>query len=229
MSLFKEAYMSDELPYDKFIKYGAESLSDAELLAIMLRTGTKNKTPVDLGREILQLSGEKWGLLGLCHFDMPQLMQIHGIGEVKAVQLLCIAEISKRIACTKASHSLSFDKPDTVAAYYMEKMRHLGAEQLIEVLLDSKLRIINDVVISNGTMNSAVVYVRDILSNALKSQAAYFVILHNHPSGDPTPSRHDLKVTQKIKEASELIGIPLIDHIIIGDNQYTSFSKKGLL
>lgn len=229
MSLFKENYILDELPYDKFKKYGAESLSDVELLAIMLRTGTKNKTPLELGRDILNLAGEKWGLLGLHHFSLKDLLQISGIGEVKAIQLLCIAEICKRTANMKAKVDLSFDKPDTIAAYYMESMRHLETEKLFLVLLDAKLRKMSEKIISIGTLNTTLISPREIFIQALKQEAAYIVLLHNHPSGDSTPSRQDINVTQKIKEVSDLVEIPLLDHIIIGDNRYTSFNEEGLL
>lgn len=229
MSLLKEIYVKDELPYDKFLKFGPEHLSDAELLAIMLRTGTKVKTPIELGREILQLAGEKRGLLGLHHFSVKELTKISGIGEVKAVQLLCIAEISKRISNMRARSELEFDKPETIASYYMESMRHLDTERLIMVLLDTKLRKQKEFTVSKGTLNMTLISPRQIFINALKEEAAYIIILHNHPSGDSTPSRQDIAVTQKIKEVSELVEIPLIDHIIIGDNRYTSFKQEGLL
>ena len=150
MSHFKEIYASDELPYDKFLRLGAENLSDAELLAIMLRTGTRDKTPIELGRDILNLAGDKLGLLGLYHFGVKELMQIPGIGEVKAVQLLCIAEIAKRTANMKAKTNLCFDKPETVAAYYMERLRHKVTEQLLLVLLDSRKNIISETIISGN-------------------------------------------------------------------------------
>lgn len=229
MSNLKEVYAPDELPYDKFLRLGAENLSDAELLAIMLRTGTKDKTPIELGRDILRLSGEKLGLLGLHHFDVKELMQIPGIGEVKAVQLLCIAEIAKRTANMRAKAKLCFDKPETVAAYYMERLRHEATEHLTLVLLDNRKNILNETVISVGTANSTLVSPREICIRALRLEAAYMLLLHNHPSGDPTPSRQDILVTQKIREVSDLVEIPLLDHIIIGDNRYTSFNQKGLL
>lgn len=229
MSLFKEICAKDELPYDKFMRLGPEYLSDAELLAIMLRTGTKDKTPIELGRDVLKLAGDKWGLLGLYHFDIRDLMQIPGIGEVKAVQLLCIAEIAKRTSNMQARPDLTFDKPETVAAYYMERMRHRDTEQLMLVLLDAKRHIVNESVLSTGTSNSTLISPRDICIKAMRNEASYIVILHNHPSGDPTPSKQDVLVTQKIKEVSELVEIPLLDHIIIGDNRYTSFIQKGLL
>ncbi len=229
MSLLKEIYAKDELPYDKFLHLGPESLSDAELLAIMLRTGTKDKTPIELGRDILKLAGEKRGLLGLHHFSIKDLTQISGIGEVKAVQLLCIAEISKRTSNMQAKADLEFNKPETIAAYYMESMRHLDTEKLVMVLLDAKLRKQKEVTVSKGTFNTTLISPRQIFIHALKEEAAYIVILHNHPSGDSTPSRQDIAVTQRIKEVSDLVEIPLIDHIIIGDNRYTSFKQEGLL
>lgn len=229
MSLLKETYTKDELPYDKFLRLGPESLSDAELLAIMLRTGTKDKTPIELGRDILKLSDEKWGLLGLYHFTIRDLMQVPGIGEVKAVQLLCIAEIAKRTSRMQAKADLSFEKPDTVAAYYMERMRHRDTEELLLVLLDSRRRMVDESVLSTGTCHTTLISPREICVRAMRSEASYIVLLHNHPSGDPTPSRQDILVTQRIKEVADLVEIPLLDHIIIGDNEYASFSDKGLL
>jgi DNA repair protein RadC len=229
MSLLKEIYTKDELPYDKFMKFGAENLSDAELLAIMLRTGTKEKTPIELGRDILKLAGDKLGLLGLFHFSIKELMQIPGIGEVKAVQLLCIAEIAKRTSNMQAKSSLNFDNPESVAAYYMERMRHRDTEQLLLVLLDAKRHLLHESVLSIGTSRSTLISPREICIVAMKNEASYFMLLHNHPSGNPIPSRQDMLVTQKIKEVSDLIEIPLLDHIIIGDNRYISFVQKGLL
>lgn len=229
MSLLKQIYDAEELPYDKFLKCGPSSLTDVELMAIMLRTGTKDKTPMELGRAVLQLSDCKWGLLGLHHFSVKELMQIPGIGEVKAVQLLCIAEIAKRISNMQAKENLSFQNPDSVAAYYMERMRHQETERLVLILLDAKSRMISDDVISVGIVNATLISTREIFVKALKEEAAYVMILHNHPSGDPTPSRQDQLITNKIKEVSVLVDIPLLDHIIIGDNRYISFKQKGLL
>jgi DNA repair protein RadC len=229
MSLLKEIYTRDELPYDKFMRLGAENLSDAELLAIMLRTGTREKTPIELGREILKLAGGHLGLLGLFHFNIKDLMQIPGIGEVKAVQLLCIAEIAKRTSNMQAKTDLNFENPESIAAYYMERMRHRKTEQMLLILLDSKRHILKEQVLTIGTSHSTLISPRDICIAAVKNEASYFMLMHNHPSGNPTPSRQDVLVTQKIKEVSDLIEIPLLDHIIIGDNRYISFIEKGLL
>ena len=229
MSIFKDVYAEDELPFNKFQKFGPQNLSDAELLAIMLRTGTKGSNPIELGRQVLKLSKNNSGLLGLNHLSVKDLTKIPGIGEVKAIQLLCIAEIAKRISYTQASKNLSFEMPQTVAAYYMEQMRHRDTEQLIMVMLDTRNRFISDAVLTTGTINSTLISPREIFVKAMKEGAANIIILHNHPSGDSTPSRQDMLITNKIKEVSDLVEIPLLDHIIIGDNQYTSFKQKGLL
>lgn len=229
MSDFKTSCPEDELPFGKFLRYGAESLSDAELLAIMLRTGTREKTPIELGRDILQLAGGKWGLLGLHHFSVKELKKINGIGEVKAVQLLCIAEIARRISKMQMKRELSFSRPETIAAYYMEQMRHRETEQLILVLLDCKNNLISDSILSTGTVNTTLISPRDIFIRAFAEGAAGIILIHNHPSGISTPSRQDQFITNKIKEVSDMVEIPLLDHIIIGDNQYTSFKQKGLL
>lgn len=229
MSVFKDTFLQEEQPYDKFKTLGPENLTDAELLAIMLRTGTRGKTPVDLGKDVLQLFGEKWGLLGLHHFSLRDLTKLQGIGEVKAIQLLCIAEISKRISHMQAERKLNFANAKSVADYYMERLRHLEQEQCILVLLDGKNRLISDCMMSLGTVNTTIVSPREIFIRAMKEEAAYIIILHNHPSGDANPSRQDRLMTNRLKEVSELVEIPLLDHIIIGDNQFFSFKQNRLI
>lgn len=169
------------------------------------------------------------GTFGLTSFFYEGIDEDSGIGEVKAVQLLCIAEIAKRISHMQAEGKLSFQEPESVAAYYMERMRHRETEQLVLILLDAKYRMIHDEVISVGVFNATIISTREIFIRALKEEAAYIMILHNHPSGDPMPSRQDLLATNKIKEVSVLVDIPLIDHIVIGDNRYISFKQEGLL
>lgn len=229
MSDFKETYPKEELPYDKFLRLGAQSLSDAELLAIMLRTGTQDKNPVEVGREILSLCDSRWGLLGLHHYSVKELCRIEGVGKVKAVQLLCIAEIAKRISTMQAACNLAFNHPETVAQYYMEQLRHKATEQVLLILLDGKNRLLREVVLSSGTVNASLISPREILITALREEAGAIMLLHNHPSGDATPSRQDIAMTHRIREVSELVDIPLIDHIVIGDKRYTSFKQNGLL
>lgn len=219
-----------DLPYEKFLKRGPESLSEKELLAIILRTGTKNCPAVLLAEKVLSLAGGKEkGLNALHHISLPELMSIPGIGEVKAVKIKCIAELAKRMAKETAGEQLSFDLPETVAAYFMEELRHEEKEMILLLSLDNKLHLIEKYVLSVGTANASLLSAREVFVHAFKRQAACVMLLHNHPSGDATPSRQDLKVTKKIKEAGTLVEIPLIDHIIIGNGNYTSLKEKGLL
>ena len=148
---------------------------------------------------------------------------------VKAVQLLCVGELAARIAKHRRRETLSFQTPASVAEYYMEEMRHKQKEEVLLLLLDAKSKLIREITVSIGTVDYAVASPREVFIEALRYQAVGIIMLHNHPSGDPTPSRMDLVSTRQIREAGELIGISLIDHIIIGDNNYTSFSEKKLL
>lgn len=220
----------EEMPYEKFLRLGAGSLTEAELLAIIIRTGTKEDTPVDLGRKILALpSVRENGLNGLHHVTVKELMSIKGIGKVKAVKLKCLTELSMRMAMSVAKKDLQFGNPSSVAEYYMEKLRHEKKEQVLILLLDYATRLIEEEVLSVGTANTSLLSPREVFVTALKAEAAYIILLHNHPSGDPTPSRQDRNITDEIRQIGDMIDIPLIDHIIIGDNKYMSFKEAGLL
>lgn len=217
-------------PYEKFLKLGAESLSEAELLAIILRTGTRKHTALDLAGKVLTLfKGREEGLNGLHHISVKELMEIPGIGEIKAVKLKCIAELAKRMAKERAAETLNFSAPETVAGYYMEALRHEEKEKILLLLLDNKLNLIEENVLSVGTVNASLLSTRDIFMKALKCRATNLMLLHNHPSGDPRPSRQDIYITKKIKEAGELMDVPLTDHIIVGDNCYVSLKEAQLL
>jgi len=218
-----------EQPYEKFMEFGPESLTDAELLAIIIRSGVSGQSPVVIANNILNLVPMKTGLLGLYHVSTEDLMSIKGIGHVKAVKIKCLTELSSRFAKQYAKESLSFQNPDTVARYYMEQMRHLEQEQVLLVILDGKNRLIEDCVISLGTINSSLMSPREIFKKAIRVNGVNILLLHNHPSGDPTPSSQDIAMTKRMKEAADIMGIPLLDHIIIGDRTYTSFKDKGLI
>ena len=216
------------LPYEKFEKYGAAALTDAELLAIIIRTGTKESTSVELGKQILSLgsnSGQAKGLLSLQHLSLHQLMSVKGIGIVKAIRLKCVTEFSKRIAMETFKTGIRFDMPATIANYYMEQVRHLEVEQVILVMTDSKNQFLKDCILSSGTVNMSLISPREIFMTALKMQAVNILLVHNHPSGDPTPSKDDIEITTRIHEASQIMNIPLVDHIIIGDNTYMSLKE----
>ncbi len=225
----KENGNIQQLPYDKFIKNGPQSLSDEELLAIILRTGTKGEDAVTLACRVLELCGEQRGIEGLHHVTLDRLMQINGIGEVKAVKLKAIAELSTRIANAKVKKDIAFRCPQEVADAYMEQMRHLEQETCVAVFVDSKDCRIKDVVLSVGSINHSIMSAREIFKQALRCNAAAVILLHNHPSGNPAPSSNDIQLTLRLKEASNIMEVPLIDHIIIGDNTYISLREKGVL
>lgn len=216
--------MNSLLPYEKFMQYGPQAMSEAELLAIIIRTGTKEKNSLQIGEEILSLRGE--GILGLCNLTLGELRNIDGIGEVKAVKLKCIAELSRRIWICHTREKLDFSRPATVAAYYMETLRHASKEQVVLLSLNSKCELVKETVLSIGTVNASLVSPRELFLQALEDHAVTVILLHNHPSGDPTPSKDDYELTKRLRKAGELLQIPLLDHIIIGDQCYTSFLES---
>ncbi len=216
-----------ERPYEKCLKYGPGSMSDAELLAVILRTGKPGLSSKTLAQTILDYKHQ--GLLGLSSLSYSELLKFEGVGKVKALQLICVGEISRRIAGARALVKLDFSDPDSIAEYYMETMRHSEVERLMAVFLDTKLRRIGEQLISVGTVNTALISPREILIEALKRDAVNLVLLHNHPSGDPEPSNGDINSTGRILRAGEIVGIRLYDHIIIGDGCHVSMRNLRLI
>ncbi len=217
-------------PYDKFLRLGAASLTEAELLAIILRTGTRDSSTVELGEQILELAGGGYrGLNSLHHVTLEELMSIKGIGQVKAVKIRCLTEFAMRMSRESAGEKLSFSSPRSVAEYYKETLRHSEQERVLLILLDNKLRLLEEYVLSVGTVKASLLSPREVFIKALRAQAVYLMLLHNHPSGDAAPSEKDRNITEQIREIGKMIDIPLLDHIIIGDNKYISFKEEGLL
>lgn len=219
----------EERPYEKCEKFGAASLSDTQLLAVLLRSGTKGKSALDLAEDIIYSDQLGNGLLNVHHLTLQQLMQIKGMGRVKAIQILCVAELSKRLSKANATSGLAFDNPSSIADYYKEDMRHAQQEHIKLLLLNSKSHLIGETNISKGTVNASIITPRELFIEALNKGAVSIILLHNHPSGDPKPSKEDVLITKRILEAGKLIGIDLLDHIIIGNNCYTSFCEMGIL
>ncbi|MDY3919403.1 MAG: DNA repair protein RadC [Candidatus Limivivens sp.] len=219
----------DEKPYEKTLLFGTRSLTDAELLAVILRTGAKGISALELSKSVLNASAAPKGLLGLHQLTVNDLMKIHGIGKVKAIQIQCILELSRRIAKASSSSGLCFQHPSTIADYYMEDFRHSGQEQIVLMMLNTRCRLLGEKVISKGTVTGALISPREIFLEALHYQAVSIVLVHNHPSGDPTPSREDILLTKRVMEAGELIGISLMDHVIIGDRTYISMREEKIL
>ncbi len=213
-----------ERPYEKCLLEGAQALSDAELLAVILKSGSRDMNAVALAQRILQADGKN--LLNLYHLSVEELMRFPGIGKVKAIQLKCVAELSRRIARTDRKDRICLSNASSVAAYYMERLRHEQAEQLLVSMFDAKCHLIGDTLISTGTVDHVMGSPRDIFVRLLEKKAVYFILLHNHPSGDPTPSREDHAMTARMQACGELMDLHLSDHIIIGDNNYYSFREN---
>ena len=226
----KQEATLQELPYERFRRFGPESLTEKELLAIILRTGTRDSSALELAEKVLALARyPREGLLGLYDISLDELMSIKGIGMVKAIKLKSLAELSMRISCARAKQGICFYKSGTVAAYYMEKLRHRSTECVFLLCLDAKGQLIRECRLSDGSVKMALISPREIFKEALHSGAVNILLLHNHPSGDPTPSKADITLTMTVKELGEKMDIPLLDHIIIGDNRYTSFKEKSYL
>jgi DNA repair protein RadC len=216
-----------ERPYERFRALGAEALSDAELLAIIVKTGTRDLTSLELARQLLsQCQGN---LLNLYEMSYEQLLQIRGIGPVKAIQLKAIAELSRRIARTCRGYQLSMDSPATIAEYYMEQMRHERQEVFMGAFFDAKSKFLGDCPITKGSSSQALVAPAELFRHALLSGAVMIVVLHNHPSGDPTPSEEDCRITEQLRQGAKLLGLTLADHIVIGDNRYYSFHESNMI
>lgn len=221
---------NDDRPYERCFRDGPEALSDAELLSVIIRTGSRDESSLELASRILALNYPKEGILGLLHLSLPELMSVKGIGKVKGTQLLCIGELSRRIWNRRnREHPLIFHEPEEIAGYYQEDMRHKEREQFHIMLFDTKQTLIRDIQISIGTINASLAAPREIFIEALRYRAVSLILVHNHPSGDPDPSEEDIRLTGRIREAGSLIGIRLLDHIIIGDASYVSFRERGLL
>ena len=218
-------------PYEKCLQGGPSVLSDSELLAVILRSGVPGNNSLALANQILSLTKDTSypGLLGLMHMSLPDLMKVNGIGKVKAIQLKCIGELSKRMASAVARPGLSFNDPITIAKYYMEHLRHEEQEVLIVMLLDGKNHLIGEQTLSRGTVNATLITPREIFLEAMKFHAVSVILVHNHPSGDPTPSDDDIKITERVYRSGELLGVRLLDHVVIGDHKYVSFRELGLL
>lgn len=217
-------------PYEKCLEFGAEHLTDAELLAVILRTGRRGSSSLELSYEVLNLPHTRsQGLAGLYHLSVPELMKIEGVGKVKAIQLKCIGELSRRMSRQRAKDRLSFNMPGTIADYYMEELRHAEQEILLCMMLDTKNHLLGEKRLFLGTVNASLVSPRELFLEALRFQAVNIILVHNHPSGDPTPSKADVEITERIRQGGELLGIHLLDHIIIGEHTYVSFREKERL
>lgn len=217
-------FPKEERPRERFIQYGAESLSNQELIALVLRTGTKEASVLTLAQRVLSHFGN---LRMLKEATLEELTKINGIGPAKAIQLLTSIELGRRIVSTTAEERYVIRSPEDGANYVMEEMRFLRQEHFVCLYLNTKNQVIHKQTVFIGSLNSSIVHPREVFREALRRSAASIICLHNHPSGDPTPSREDIEVTKRLSECGKLIGIEVLDHIIIGDKRYVSLKEKG--
>lgn len=216
----------EERPREKMKEQGAGRLSNAELLAIILRTGYREETAIHLAEKVIFQAG---GLRFLPDYTLEELQKIKGIGLAKAVQIKAALELGRRIASSFRPTTLSLNSPQEVADFLMEEMRYYRKEYFKIILLNTKNQIISLEDISMGSLNSSIVHPREIFNVSIKKSAAAIILVHNHPSGDPHPSREDLEVTTRLVDAGKILGISVLDHIIVGEKKYFSFKEKGLL
>jgi DNA repair protein RadC len=217
-----------ERPYEKLEIYGAENLSNAELLAIIIKSGTKEQSSVSIAQEILKLNEntKQDNLRFLQEISLEEFMQIKGIGKVKAIQLKAICEITKRIARPINNQKKIIKTPKDVADLLIPELKYEKREIAKVLILNSKNVVLKSINISLGGANFSCIEPKDVLTEAIKMQAPKIILVHNHPSGDCTPSKSDYKVTDRLYEAADVMGIQLLDHIIIGDNTYKSLLLK---
>lgn len=217
-----------ERPYEKLEIYGAENLSNAELLAIIIKSGTKEQSSVSIAQEILKLNEntKQDNLRFLQEISLEEFMQIKGIGKVKAIQLKAICEITKRIARPINNQKKIIKTPKDVADLLIPELKYEKREIAKVLILNSKNVVLKSINISLGGANFSCIEPKDVLTEAIKMQAPKIILVHNHPSGDCTPSKNDYKVTDRLYEAADVMGIQLLDHIIIGDNTYKSLLLK---
>lgn len=216
----------EDRPRERMMIDGAEALSDAELLAILLRTGTRNESAVNLANRILRECG---GLRQLVDMSIAELINIRGVGPAKAVQLRAGIELGRRLARRAASDRPAIRKPEDAAKLVMEDLRSELREHFVCLFLNTKNQVLARETLSVGTLNASLVHPREVFRAAIKRGSASIICLHNHPSGDPTPSPEDIALTRRLQEAGALIGIDVLDHIVIGDGRFISLKEQGYL
>ncbi len=220
---------TEERPYEKLEKYGAEILSNAELMAIIIKTGTKAETSVEVAQKILKEYGEDSDLTFLHDISLEELTCIKGIGRVKAIQLKAAIQLGKRIASSASQNKVFIHSPADVSKLVMEELRYLKQEHFKILMLNIKNRVLKQNSITIGTLNASIVHPRDVFSEAIRIKCASIILVHNHPSGDPEPSQEDIEVTKRLVESGKILGIDVLDHIIIGEGKYISLKEIGII
>ncbi|MCD6093279.1 MAG: DNA repair protein RadC [Candidatus Omnitrophica bacterium] len=216
----------DERPRERLIKFGADKLSDTELLAILLRVGSSGQSAVDMARELIKRFGS---FRNIDTKNVTELKKIKGLGTAKIAQIKAAIEIGKRFLKEKSLSKIKIKTSKDIVDYFMPYMRDAKKEVFKAILLDGKNKIIKDVTISEGTLNKGIVHPREVIKEAITESASALILLHNHPSGEPEPSQEDIGITNRLISACEVVGIRVLDHVILGDNKYYSFYNEGLI
>ncbi|MCX7884473.1 MAG: DNA repair protein RadC [Caloramator sp.] len=213
-------------PRERLIKFGPEALSNSELLAIIIRTGTKSENAISISNRLIS---QNRGLDFLSNCTIQELSRIKGIGSAKAAQIKAAIELGKRLRNYRNDKIIRINNPKDAAEIVMEDMRYFKKEHFRVIFLNTKNIVIDVKDLSIGNLNSSIVHPREVYSEAIKKSSASIIVLHNHPSGDPTPSQEDINITRRLIEAGKIIGIDLLDHIIIGDGIFISLKEKGII
>jgi len=225
--------VASERPQERLEKHGPHALSDRELIAMILRSGPKGVDVVSMSGQLIDKAGS---LTNLLRWSAEDFQEIHGIGKVKALQLIAVMDLAKRILKADETQATCFDAPEVVAEHFATVTPGLEVEKFWALCLDRKNRLIRRAEITSGTATSALVHPREVFREAIKLSASALIAVHNHPSGDPAPSRADIQVTRQLREAAKVIGIDLLDHIVVGNKAsdpqglgYYSFNDAGLI
>lgn len=218
---------ADDRPREKLIEHGPDILSNSELLAILIRTGTTERSALDIARELTD-NGGLYSNIAQAR-SVADLSKIKGLGPAKAATILAAVELGRRVAGADPQKKVKLSSPEACVSYLMPRMRYEQQEKFLVLLLDSKNQLLKCQQVSEGTLNASVVHPREVFAPAMLHRAACVLAAHNHPSGDPAPSIEDRKLTQALEATGTVMGIPLLDHIIIGDGRYFSFRENGYL
>lgn len=220
------AWPSSERPRERLVERGASELSDAQLVAILLRSGRQRQSALDLARVLLSQFG---GLHGVAHASVAQLCRVGGIGPAKAAQLKAAQEIGRRVAATPLGVGTRIESSETVFQHFAPLFKGLKREVFVGLYLDGKHRVVLEQTISEGSLTASLVHPREAFVPAIQASAAAVIFLHNHPSGDETPSREDRELTSRLAACGRLLGIPMLDHLVLGAERYFSFADRRLL
>jgi DNA repair protein RadC len=213
-------------PRERLLQVGAAALSDAELLALLLRTGGRGSGALSVASRLLAECG---GLLGIAREDPVRLRAITGVGPAKSATVIAACELGRRVATRRLQVGARIHGPADVHRHFFERLRGCPRERFLAVLLDGRHRVMCDVLVSEGTLTASLVHPREVFRDAIRQSAAALVLVHNHPSGDPTPSAEDRAVTERLASAGEVLGIRVVDHIVVAEHGYHSFSEAGEL